>query len=576
MAPAAEAPGSAGVPVPSPAPEHGADRCDVLVVGAGPTGLTLALALAAAGVSVRLVDAAGDRVHESRALGVQPRTLEVLRPLGVAAPLIERGNPAVRLRLTAGHRVARVPLFDLGLDDTAFPYLLFVSQAETEAVLAERLAERGLRAERRVTFESFRHDAEGLRCIVRHPDGTPETIRTRWLVGCDGVQSTVRQEAAIPFLGGRYPQTFLLADLPADGLEAGAVNAWFGPAGPLFFFPLERPAPWRLITMRPRGRGEEQPAAVTLAELQAAADAGTGGAVRLGQPVWASAFRVHHRGAVRYRNGRVFLAGDAAHVHSPAGAQGMNTGIQDAVNLAWKLALVLRGAPEALLDSYDAERRPVGEFVLRFTDRAFTVATSQRALLRAVRSRLVPHVLPWALRVRVGRRWAFRTVSELGITYRHSPQVEPGRGGPGPRPGDRLPDARVLRAGADLWLQQAMSGQAFTLLLCGPSEAWDGPAVAHLAERFAPFLVVRRLSPDRPATEPSADLADAGGALRRLGVRQATQFVVRPDGHIGHRADDADLAGTELYLARWLPPARAHGAEDEGEPPRRVAAGTAP
>jgi 2-polyprenyl-6-methoxyphenol hydroxylase-like FAD-dependent oxidoreductase len=561
--------------VPSPAPGHAGERCDVLVVGAGPTGLTLALALAAWGVSVRLVDAAGDRVHESRALGVQPRTLEVLRPLGGATPLVERGNPAVRLRLTAGRRVARVPLFDLGLDDTAFPYLLFVSQAETEAVLAERLAGRGRRAERNMTFESFRHDAEGLRCIVRHADGTPETIRTRWLVGCDGAHSSVRQEAAIPFLGGRYPQTFLLADLPADGLEAGAVNTYLGPAGPLFFFPLERPAPWRLITMRPRSREDEQPAAVTLAELQAAADMSTGGAVRLGQPVWTNAFRVHHRGAVRYRNGRVFLAGDAAHVHSPAGAQGMNTGIQDAVNLAWKLALVLRGAPEALLDSYDAERRPVGEFVLRFTDRAFTAATSQRALLRFVRSRLVPHVLPWALRPRIGRRWAFRTVSELGISYRHSPQVERGRGGPGPQPGDRLPDARVLRAGADLWLQQATGGTAFCLLLCGPPEGWDAPAVAHLAERFAPFLVVHRLSPDRPGAERTADLVDRDGALHRLGVRQYTHFVVRPDGHIGYRADDADLAGAQLYLARWLPPGRARGTEDEGERPPRLEAGTA-
>lgn len=548
-----------------PSSDDDAQRCDVLIVGAGPTGLALAAELTAFGASVRLVDSAPHRVHESRALAIQPRTLEVLRPLGMTGELVARGNPGVRLRITANGRVAHVPLFDIGADDTAFPFLLFVSQAETEAVLGEHLASHGVAIDRGVTFESCQDDDDGLRCLLRRADGLPQTVRARYLVGCDGAHSTVRKQAGIPFLGGRYPQTFLLADLSVDGLEPGTVNTFLGPEGPLFFFPLGRPAPWRLITMRSRTPGQTGAESVTVGELQTRADHATGDGVRVRDPVWTSAFSVHHRAAVRYRSERVFVAGDAAHVHSPAGAQGMNTGIQDAVNLGWKLALVCRGvSPDALLDSYDAERRPVGQFVLRFTDRAFTVVTSTHPLVRAIRAHVVPRVLPLALRIRAGRRAAFRTVSQLGIRYRHSPGVDASRRPwRGPRPGDRLPDALVVRAGEKIWLHAALPASSFHLLLCGPADVWDGTAVEEVRRGYEPLLTVHRLVPaDGLARTDAADLIDAAGtALSRLRVRDAAALIVRPDGHIGYRADDGDLSGAVRYLARWLP-----GAPDSGEP----------
>jgi hypothetical protein len=275
--------------------------------------------------------------------------------------------------------------------------------------------------------------------------------------------------------------------------------------------------------------------------------------------VWTTAFSVHHRHADRYRSGRLLLAGDAAHIHSPAGAQGMNTGIQDAVNLGWKLALVCAGrAPERLLDSYDAERRPVGAFVVRFTDRAFTVVSSARPMVRAVRTHVVPRVLPLAVRLRAGRAVVFRTVSQLRIGYRRSPAVE--RGGrrlAGPRAGDRLPDARLLdRDGRACWLQEVVDRRAFTLLLCGPASTWDQAAVAGLAQRYGDLLVVRRVS--RPA-DP-VDLVDENGsALHRLRVRGSASLVVRPDGHIGRRDDGADLSGAAGYLCRWLLPVSSTG-----------------
>jgi 2-polyprenyl-6-methoxyphenol hydroxylase-like FAD-dependent oxidoreductase len=529
------------------------DPLDVLVVGAGPTGLTLAAQLQAFGATVRIVDRQLDRVHESRALAVQPRTLEVLRGLGVTEELIARGNDAVWVQLHAGGRVVRVRLFGLGLDDTAYPFLLFVSQAETERVLGDHLATGGVQVERGVELIGFHAGPDAVTCTLAHRDGRIEEVRTRYLVGCDGAHSTVRRGAKIPFQGGAYPQTFALADLEADGLDADAAHAFLGQVGILLCFPLSWPASWRLLAMHPSLQGRQAPAQPTLEELQALTDVMTGGGVRLHDPVWRTYFGLQHRHVTRYRDSRVFLAGDAAHIHSPAGAQGMNTGIQDAWNLGWKLALVTRGtAGEALLDTYDAERRPVGGFVVRFTDRAFSVATSTNPLLRALRTRLVPRVVPLALRFDRAVASGFRTVSQLNIGYRHSPAVQEGRPAlrRGPRAGDRLPDARIARDGQPCWLGEALASPGFHLLLCGPLGDWHPSQLATLRHRFPDTLAVHHLT--REAT-PGA-LHDAHGkAFARLGVNDIAQYLIRPDGHIGYRCSGDDLAGLQHHLARWLP-----------------------
>jgi len=361
----------------------------------------------------------------------------------------------------------RAGLFDIGIQDTAYPFLLFLSQAETERVLLEHLA-------------------------------------------TAGVDSTVRTLAGMGFAGGSYPQTFVLADLEADGdLQRGTIHVYVRDAGMLFLFPLGSPATWRLIGMQPRDgsggpRGAARPHDLSREDLRALADSFTGGAVRLRDPVWLTAFQLQHRQASRYRAGRVFLAGDAAHVHSPVGAQGMNTGIQDAWNLGWKLALAARGlASDALLDSYHAERWPVGRFVLRFTDRAFNVATSRGPLARMVRTRLAPSLAPLALRFGPGRALGFR------------------------------------------------------LLLCGPADAWDAAAMEAVGDRWGGLVRVHRL-----ALQPGPGvLHDDGTLLRRLGLgsapRTAAQYLVRPDGHVGYRAAGTDLAGLQAHLGRWLPGAAA-------------------
>jgi 2-polyprenyl-6-methoxyphenol hydroxylase-like FAD-dependent oxidoreductase len=531
---------------------------DVLVVGAGPTGLTLAAQLRAFGTGFRVVDRQLDRVHESRALAVQPRTLEVLTGLGVAETMVERGNPGVRLQVHSGARTIERPLFDMGLDDTAYPFLLFLSQAETEATLGEHLAGHGVSVERGVELVGMRDEPGHVACTLRHhDDGRTERVDARYVVGCDGAHSGVRTHAGIDFTGAAYPQTFVLADLDADGLEPGAVHVHLSRAGMLFFFPLGHPAPWRLLGMRPSadaltGPGDEPP---DLAFLQSLADSYTAARVQLRDPVWTTWFRLHHRHAGGYRSGRAFLAGDAAHVHSPAGAQGMNTGIQDAWNLGWKLALVADGtADPALLDSYEAERQPVGRDVLRFTDRAFTIATSANSLVGLLRAHVAPRLIGAVLRSVRGRAVGFRALSQLAIGYRASPAVHDGepRLRPGPRAGDRLPDAPVSLDGRPLTLHRSLAAPAFHLLLSGSPGDWPAEDAEVLGGRDAALVHVHRLM---RTPRPGALVDVDGHAHRRLGVdgaHRVCHHLIRPDGHIAYRAAGTDLGGLQAHLDRWL------------------------
>ncbi|MET7671928.1 FAD-dependent monooxygenase [Micromonospora luteifusca] len=524
---------------------------EVLVVGAGPTGLAMAGQLAALGVRVRVVDRSLDRVHESRALAIQPRTLEVLAGLGVTEELVAVGNRAVRLCLHARGRARFVPLFDLGLSGTVYPYLLFLSQAETERILGEHLAAVGLDIERGVELVGLERATDGAVATLRHGDGGAERVTARYVVGCDGAHSAVRHFAGIGFEGAAYPQTFVLADLEADGLDTGTAHVFLSEQGMLFFFPLGHPSSWRLLVMRPPAEVVSPDAPVTLDEVQALADSYTDATVRLRDPAWMTNFRLHHRAATHYRAGAVFLAGDAAHIHSPAGAQGMNTGIQDAVNLGWKLAQALRGnATATLLDTYETERAPVGRMVLRFSDRAFTVATSTNPAVRFARTRIAPALLPVVLAPRFVRATAFRTVSQLGISYRSSPLSMEGPRPPrkGPRVGDRLPNAALPEGGT---LHRLTAKPKWHLLLCGLPADWSSGKIVALSRQYADRLDVHWL------TEPDASEAASATAahpLRQVGLAPGASgvYLIRPDGHIGYRSGGTDMTSLVAYLDRWL------------------------
>jgi 2-polyprenyl-6-methoxyphenol hydroxylase-like FAD-dependent oxidoreductase len=535
---------------------------DVLIVGAGPTGLTLAAQLHAFGVRFRIVDRLHERGRESRALAVQARSLEILQQLGLADALIARGNPSARLVLHVGGRVVgEVALADWGTADpsldTRFPFILFVSQAETEAVLVAHLTSRRVTIERGAELTAFEDDGHVVTAALHHADGREERVRARYLVGCDGANSAVRRGAGIPFEGGEYLEDFVLGDVEIDGpVTPDALHSFVGDRGFTMCFPLGRPTTWRVIAMAPT-RADPDAAGrpdLSLGELQSIVDGATGGALRLGDAAWLTHFRLHHRQTAHYRAGRVFVAGDAAHIHSPVGAQGMNTGIQDAWNLGWKLALVVCGAADdELLDTYEAERWPVGRFLLRVTDRifgSFVRLTTPGRVVRLVQREVVPRVLPRVVASRRLRAAAFRFVSELAIRYRRSPGVAEGR--PrlvhGPRAGDRVPDLPLTRDGVATSLQRELAGPALHLVLCGARDAWDTDAAATIRERFGVHLEVAHLCPDG-----GRGLA-ATAALESLGVSGdviAAQYLVRPDLHVAFRCAGTDLGALRAYLERW-------------------------
>jgi 2-polyprenyl-6-methoxyphenol hydroxylase-like FAD-dependent oxidoreductase len=553
-------------------PDEGA--LDVLVVGAGPTGLALAAGLARFGVGFRIIDRAMDRAHESRALGVQARSLEVLQSLGLGEALVARGNPSARLRLHLDREhTAELRLTDSGATDTRFPFILFVSQAETEAVLGDHLGSAGVTVERGAELVDIAPGPAAVRCRIRHRDGREERVWARYLAGCDGAHSTARHLAGIPFEGDAYLQDFMLGDVEVDGpLERDTLHSFAVGAGVAMFFPLGSPATWRVIATPGRAAEPADPSAageLSLEELQTAVDGATGGGFVLRDPAWLTHFRLHHRQAAHYRAGRIFLAGDAAHIHSPVGAQGMNTGIQDAWNLAWKLALVARGrAGDALLDSYEAERWPVGRRLLRYTDRAFglfTRAVSGGVAAAWARRTVGSHALPRLLSSERIRAHLFRLVSQLGIRYRSSPVVAEGepRLRAGPKAGDRLPDMQVTRDGRRTWLQQELAGPHLYLLLCGKPEAWDGGRLEELTARHAGLLAAAHLS----AGEASGALVGGSAALVRLGVgdiHSTAQYLVRPDGHIAFRCGGRDLGAVARFLDCWF----GDGARSSFAPPR--------
>lgn len=540
---------------------------DALIVGAGPTGLALAAQLQTFGARFRIIDRLRDRTRESRALAVQARTLELLQMLGLGETLVARGNTSTRLKLhLEGRAVAGVTLGNIGAVDTRFPFILFVSQAETEAVLNDYLRACGVLIQRGNELVSYERKADGVRCVLQRDDGRQERVRTRFLIGCDGAHSAVRTRSGITFEGGSYPQDFALGDVEADGpLDPNAINSFAGGGGVAMFFPLGRPTTWRVIAMAADKQSEPQHSStpgmagdLQLSELQALVDPPTASTIRLRDPAWLTRFHLHHRQTARYRSGHVFLAGDAAHIHSPVGAQGMNTGIQDAWNLGWKLGLVARGlADDRLLDSYEAERWPVGQFLLRYTDRlfsTFTRAMSARPLATWARRVVVPHVAPHLFGSPWVRGTAFAFVSELGIRYRKSPAVAEGepKQREGPHPGDRLPDAEVLVNGRSMYLQQALAGPHLALLLCGDARNWDSLGLDHPQERYGRLLTTHLLS----APGSDGPLVDQkGNAFARLGVRDTAQYLVRPDGYIGFRSAGRTFEQLDRYLADWYIPA---------------------
>ncbi|HSK91909.1 MAG TPA: FAD-dependent monooxygenase [Euzebyales bacterium] len=524
---------------------------DVLVVGAGPTGLALAAQLRTYGASVRIVDRRPSPERPSRALVVQPRTLEVLRPIGVTPELLARGDSDARARFHLGVCEVVVAMRDAALGDTGFPFLLVLRQADMEAVLRDHLGRDGTTVEWGTEFVACHQGRSGVAAVLRSAHGEEEQADARYVAGCDGSASTVRRVAGIEFVGAAYRQSVALADVSVDGdLPPEPLQAFVSVHGGLVLFAGGEHAPWRLIVVR--GHRARAAGPLDAARLASSVHELTAGRVRVRDVAWLSDIPQQHRLAEAFRSGRILLAGDAAHVHSPAGARGMNTGIQDACNLGWKLALVARGAGDKLLDSYDAERRPVARTSLLLTHLIFLGEAADHPVLRWTRAAVAPFVVPVAVRMGPAVRLALRTIGQLRVSYPMGDVAVEGHPTPsgGPRAGARMSDMPLQRGGAPCRLHDVLATPGFHLLLCGTPDGWDEVAVARLRRRFDGPLRVHRIS----AAPSVGGLCDPGGAaLRRLGAHPTAQYLVRPDGHIGYRCAGANLDLVQRQLASWLP-----------------------
>jgi 2-polyprenyl-6-methoxyphenol hydroxylase-like FAD-dependent oxidoreductase len=496
--------------------------CDVLIVGAGPTGLVLALWLTRLGIAPRIIDKTAEPGTTSRALAVQARTLELYRQLDLTDAVLTQGHkiPAINLWVK-GENKARLAFESVGLGLTPYPFLHIFPQDQHERLLLKRLAEFGVSVERRTEILRFSDDGDRIVARLRGPDGQEESCEAAYLAGCDGARSLVRETMGTGFPGGTYRQIFYVADVDLKGAVAnGELHIDLDEADFLAVFPLAGEGRARFIGTV-RDQRADNPETLRFEDVSVRAIENL--KVQVEKVNWFSTYRVHHRVTDHFRKGRAFVLGDAAHIHSPAGGQGMNTGIGDAVNLAWKLHSVLTGrAPDALLDSYEAERIKFARRLVSTTDKVFSFVSADGRLADVIRTRIAPVLMPRLIGFDFAREYLFRTVSQIMLNYRDGP-LSAGTAGH-IQGGDRLPWA------------QANGGDNFAPLT---EPVWQIHVYGSVRPELATWCADHQLPLHR--FEWSAEHETAGLARDAL-------YLIRPDTYVAL----ADTSGTADAVERYF------------------------
>ena len=521
-----------------------ASEVDVLIVGAGPTGLVAAIDALRHGLSVRIVDKNEHRSPHSKALVLHSRSLEVLDDLGCVADVLRAGREFRALNIIArGRPLSRIEFRRLSWNDAPYPYWLTIPQSETERCMEERLNALGVTVERQTTFRSLQQREGGIDVELARDDGSLETCRAAWLVGCDGARSEVRRAAGVALEGDSSGKVFMLADVAMESpLVDGEGYNMLARDGVLLIVPMQTPGLVRLIAHLPHAHPDEPPV-IDLQMLQRLVDSRTNLPTKLSSLGWTSVFSPKHFIAKSLRAGRVLLAGDAAHIHSPVGGQGLNTGIQDAYNLMWKLALVHRGrAAQTLLDTYHEERHPVGDRMIRGVRRATRALTLRRSVPQWLRNTIARVLLSFAsVRDRMGAQ-----LGMLKLRYAPSLATAAAHASLGsPQPGER-----AAQQASSPELTRRLRGAHHTLLLFdgldGTLTQAEVVAASELARTFAATTVlwVRR--------ETSLDenqLADPDGTIHRaFEARRPLALWIRPDKYVGFRGDPKAPEAMRSYL----------------------------
>jgi 2-polyprenyl-6-methoxyphenol hydroxylase-like FAD-dependent oxidoreductase len=511
---------------------------DVLVVGAGPTGLMLANQLGRRGVRVAVIDRSSGPAQQTRAMAVHARTLEIYEKLGVAEQAVALGKIGGGVNAWAeGEHKARIPFNEMGKDVSPFPYVLMLGQDDNERILGAHLEGFGIAIQWNTELVSLEQQPSGVVATLKKPDGSFAKVEARYVAGCDGGRSTVRELSGIGFPGAPYEHVFFVADTVATGsMRPAELNVYLWRNGFHLFFPMLGTDRWRVIGILPKSLNGKPDLKFEDVVPHVTQEAGAD--LSFESCSWFSTYKIHHRRAERFQLGRCFLLGDAAHVHSPMGGQGMNTGLQDAYNLAWKLALVVQGRAEPeLLESYEAERTLVANKLLATTDRAFRLLVSESRIAGVFRTKVFAKVMAFAMGRAFARRVAFATLSQTGIRYRDSALSSNLAGAPAggaPRAGDRFPWLRVaLRERGPIEdLYQKLDDTRFNLVLIGQ------PAPERGAQGLGDLLRVHAIAND-PRNAP---------ALEKARLRGPAFYLLRPDGHIGLVGRRFDAVALYDYL----------------------------
>jgi 2-polyprenyl-6-methoxyphenol hydroxylase-like FAD-dependent oxidoreductase len=495
----------------------------VLIVGAGPTGLVLALWLTRFSVRVRIIDKLAKSGTTSRALAVQARTLEYYQQMGLAQAVVDLGHKVPALNLwVKQNQAVRVPIENLGQDLTPFPFPLIFPQDEHETLLINRLRGAGVEVERMAELVEFEDLGAEIRATVRK-DGATDTRGYAYVAGCDGARSRVREVLGAGFPGGTYDHLFYVADVDAAGPPMnGELHVDLDDADFLAVFPMGATGRARLIGSVRDDMAKDHEH-LKFEDVQGRAIRNL--KVEVARVNWFSTYRVHHRVAQQFRKGRAFLLGDAAHIHSPVGGQGMNTGIGDAVNLAWKLSAALKDSTSAaLLDSYEPERIAFARRLVATTDQAFTAVISTGAFARFVRTKALPALAPALFRIPAMRKFMFRTVSQTAVNYRASP-LSAGKAG-SVRGGDRLP-----------WVSTA-DGKAFNFAALA-AMTWQMHVYGEAAPGLQALSESRRIPLHAFAWHT---------AMSRAGLRRNAVYLIRPDGYVALAEQLGSAATIGAYL----------------------------
>ena len=496
---------------------------DVLIVGAGPTGLALALWLTKQGINVQIIDKNTGPGETSRVMVVQARTLELYRQLDLAEAVVSAGhkNPSMNMWARGKHRV-KIVFTEAGADMTPYPFVTVYPQDQHERLLVDKLATMGVIVERETELLSCQDEGERVTALLRLPDGTESAVQVHYLAGCDGARSTVREQLDTGFTGGTYKHVFYVADVEASGLEpADEAHIALDRGDFALVLSYGTDGQRRLI-----GTVQDQRASkaetLTFADVQQ--DAITNLGLHVHKVNWFSTYRVHHRIADEFQRGRVFLLGDAAHVHSPAGGQGMNTGILDANNLAWKLADVINGrAPVTLLESYAIERQEFARRLVATTDRLFTLATSEGSLADVIKTHIMPAIAGMAYKVGSVRKLLFKTVSQTTLHYRNS-KLSVGKAGK-VHGGDRLP--WTGSHGLDNYKASEMIG--WQVHLYGEAD----PALREWCENHHIPLQAIEWKP----------------GYQMAGMERGAMYLLRPDTYVALAASQSAPDALEQYFA---------------------------